>query len=60
MYTESIEDYDTLLQRNPTYLPGLRGAAEAHIGIANSLKSQNLYGRSKAHFQLALEHLQRY
>ncbi|XP_033155918.1 tetratricopeptide repeat protein 37 [Drosophila mauritiana] len=58
MYTESIEDYDTLLKRNPSYLPGLRGAAEAHIGIANSLKSQNLYGRCKEHFQLALEHLQ--
>ncbi|EDW89451.1 tetratricopeptide repeat protein 37 [Drosophila yakuba] len=58
MYTESIEDFDTLLNRNPSYLPGLRGAAEAHIGIANSLKSQNLYGRSKEHLQLAVRHLQ--
>ncbi|XP_017044531.1 tetratricopeptide repeat protein 37 [Drosophila ficusphila] len=58
MYSEAIEDYNTLLKLNPSYLPGLRGAAEAHIGLANNLKSQNLYGRSKEHFQLALGHLQ--
>ncbi|XP_052840355.1 tetratricopeptide repeat protein 37 [Drosophila gunungcola] len=58
MYSEAIEDYDTLLKLNPSYLPGLRGAAEAHIGLANSFKSQNLYGRSKQHFQLAVGHLQ--
>jgi len=59
MYTEAIEDYDVLLKLNPSYLPGLRGAAEAHIGMANSLKNQNLYGRCKEHFQLAVGHLQR-
>ncbi|XP_017015128.2 superkiller complex protein 3 [Drosophila takahashii] len=57
-YAEAIDDYDVLLRLNPSYLPGLRGAAEAHIGMANSLKSQNLYGRSKQHFQLAVGHLQ--
>ncbi|XP_002138566.2 tetratricopeptide repeat protein 37 [Drosophila pseudoobscura] len=54
MYSEAIEDFDALLKLNPNYLPGLRGAAEAHIGIANNLKSQNLYGRAKQHFQSAV------
>ncbi|XP_017066147.1 tetratricopeptide repeat protein 37 [Drosophila eugracilis] len=58
MYPEAIEDYDALLRMNPSYLPGLRGAAEAHFGMALSLKTQNLYGRSKEHFQLASGHLQ--
>ncbi|KAH8314396.1 hypothetical protein KR059_005330 [Drosophila kikkawai] len=58
MYAEAIEDFDTLLKGNPSYLPGLRGAAEAHMGMANSLKTQNLYGRAKQHFQLAVVHLQ--
>ncbi|XP_016930315.2 tetratricopeptide repeat protein 37 [Drosophila suzukii] len=58
MYTEAIEDYDVLLKLNPSYLPGLRGAAEAHIGMANSLRNQNLYGRCKEYFQLAVGHLQ--
>ncbi|KAH8277940.1 hypothetical protein KR018_010596 [Drosophila ironensis] len=58
MYTEAIEDFNTLLKINPHFLPGLRGVAEAHIGLANSLKIQNLYGRAKHHWQLAIEHLQ--
>ncbi|BFG04386.1 tetratricopeptide repeat protein 37 [Drosophila madeirensis] len=58
MYSEAIEDFDALLKLNSNYLPGLRGAAEAHIGMANNLKSQNLYGRAKQHFQSAVGHLQ--
>lgn len=59
MYPEAIGDFASLLKLNPTYLPGLKGAAEAHIGLANSLKGQNLYGRAKEHWQLAADYLQR-
>lgn len=59
MYPEAIADFDELLKQYPDYLPALRGAAEAHIGLAQNLKSQNLYGRAKDNFQMALEHLQR-
>ncbi|XP_034475811.1 tetratricopeptide repeat protein 37 [Drosophila innubila] len=58
MYPEAIVDFDVLLKTHPDYLPALKGAAEAHIGLANNLKSQNIYGRAKDHFQLAVEHLQ--
>ncbi|KPU75888.1 uncharacterized protein Dana_GF12228, isoform B [Drosophila ananassae] len=58
MYPEAIGDFASLLKLNPTYLPGLKGAAEAHIGLANSLKGQNLYGRAKEHWQLAADYLQ--
>lgn len=59
MYPEAIADFDELLKEHPDYLPALKGAAEAHIGLAHNLKTQNLYGRAKDHFQLALGHLQR-
>ncbi|XP_062129525.1 superkiller complex protein 3 isoform X1 [Drosophila sulfurigaster albostrigata] len=58
MYPEAIADFDLLLKDHPDYLPALKGAAEAHIGLANNLKSQNIYGRAKDHFQLAVGHLQ--
>ncbi|XP_017839970.1 tetratricopeptide repeat protein 37 [Drosophila busckii] len=58
MYPEAIADFETLLTKQPAYLPALKGAAEAHIGLANNLKSQNLYGRAKQHMQLAMDHLQ--
>ncbi|XP_030374099.1 tetratricopeptide repeat protein 37 [Scaptodrosophila lebanonensis] len=58
MYPEAIADFNTLLQRNPNYLPGLKGIAEAHIGLAQNLKGQNLYGRAKLNYQLAVNHLQ--
>ncbi|XP_064547888.1 superkiller complex protein 3 [Drosophila montana] len=58
MYPEAIADFDELLEEHPDYLPALKGAAEAHIGLAHNLKTQNLYGRAKDHFQLALGYLQ--
>ncbi|XP_067630792.1 tetratricopeptide repeat protein 37 isoform X2 [Eurosta solidaginis] len=59
MYPEAIAEFDDLLLSHPDYLPGLKGAAEAHIGLANNLKLQHLYGRCKEHLQLAINHLQR-
>ncbi|EDW85773.1 uncharacterized protein Dwil_GK23246 [Drosophila willistoni] len=58
MYPEAIEDFNQLLHQHPKYLPGLRGAAEAHIGLACNLKSQNLYGRAKQNLQMAVDYLQ--
>uniref|UniRef100_A0A1A9UF77 Tetratricopeptide repeat protein 37 n=1 Tax=Glossina austeni TaxID=7395 RepID=A0A1A9UF77_GLOAU len=40
MYSESIENFDRLLKSNNDYLPALKGAAEAHLGLANYLKSE--------------------
>ncbi|EDW01165.1 tetratricopeptide repeat protein 37 [Drosophila grimshawi] len=58
MYPEAISDFNELLKQHPNYLPALRGAAEAHIGLAINMKAQNLYGRAKDNFQLAIEQLQ--
>lgn len=59
MYPDAIADFDVLLKDHPDYLPALKGAAEAHIGFANTLRAQNIYGRAKDHFQLAMGYLQR-
>ncbi|XP_053963021.1 tetratricopeptide repeat protein 37 [Anastrepha ludens] len=59
MYPEAIAEFDELLRTHPDYLPGLKGAAEAHIGLANNLKLEHLYGRCKYHLQMAVNHLQR-
>lgn len=59
MYPDAISDFHELLKVHPDYLPALKGAAEAHIGLANTLIAQNIYGRAKDHFQLAVGHLQR-
>uniref|UniRef100_A0A1B0BDM6 Tetratricopeptide repeat protein 37 n=1 Tax=Glossina palpalis gambiensis TaxID=67801 RepID=A0A1B0BDM6_9MUSC len=54
MYSESIENFDRLLKSNNDYLPALKGAAEAHLGLANYLKSEYRYGRAKHHLQTAM------
>ncbi|XP_037886996.1 tetratricopeptide repeat protein 37 isoform X1 [Glossina fuscipes] len=59
MYSESIENFDRLLKSNNDYLPALKGAAEAHLGLANYLKSEYRYGRAKHHLQTAVNMLQR-
>uniref|UniRef100_A0A1A9WAC9 Tetratricopeptide repeat protein 37 n=1 Tax=Glossina brevipalpis TaxID=37001 RepID=A0A1A9WAC9_9MUSC len=59
MYSESIESFDRLLKDNNDYLPALKGAAEAHLGLANTLKSEYRYGRAKHHLQMAVNLLQR-
>ncbi|XP_014100452.2 tetratricopeptide repeat protein 37 [Bactrocera oleae] len=59
MYPEAIAEFDELLKTHPDYLPGLKGAAEAHIGLANNMKLEHLYGRCKEHLQLAVNRLQR-
>ncbi|XP_061389029.1 tetratricopeptide repeat protein 37 [Musca vetustissima] len=59
MYSEAIEDFDNLLKEHEDYLPALKGAAEAHIGLANFLNQENRYGRAKDHFQMAINMLQR-
>lgn len=60
MYSEAIGDFDIILKDNDNYLPALKGAAEAHIGMANNLKLEYRFGRAKYHLQMALNMLQRY
>ncbi|KNC22993.1 hypothetical protein FF38_07937 [Lucilia cuprina] len=59
MFPEAIEDFDSLLKDNENYLPALKGAAEAHIGLANNLKLEYRFGRAKHHLQMAINMLQR-
>ncbi|XP_073812213.1 tetratricopeptide repeat protein 37 [Musca autumnalis] len=59
MYSEAIEDFNNLLKEHEDYLPALKGAAEAHIGLANFLNQEYRYGRAKDHFQMAINMLQR-
>ncbi|XP_055859258.1 tetratricopeptide repeat protein 37 [Episyrphus balteatus] len=58
-YAEAIEKFDELLTDHPDYLPGLKGAAESHIGLANNLKLEKRLGRSKYHLQQAVKYLER-
>lgn len=59
MYSEAIVDFDNILKDNDNYLPALKGAAEAHIGIANNLKLEYRFGRAKDHLQAAINMLQK-
>lgn len=59
MYVDAIEDFNEILKTNENYLPALKGVAEAHIGMANNLKLEYLFGRAKYHFQMAINMLQR-
>ena len=59
MYKEAIENFDKLLEQDPNYFPALKGAADAHYGLALSLKSDKLLGRAKDHLQFAVNYLQK-
>lgn len=59
MFNEAINDFEDLLTQKENYLPGLKGAAEAHIGMANNLKTQYRFGRAKYHLQKAINMLER-
>lgn len=59
MYVEAIDKLDELLSEHPDYLPGLKVAAESHIGLANNLKLEKRLGRCKYHLQRAVKYLER-
>lgn len=56
LHKDSINAYEHLLKDHPTYLPALKGIADAHIGIANYYLEQRLVGRSKAHAEEAVSY----
>lgn len=60
MYEDAIGTYNELLAKHPNYLPALKGAADAHLGIANKFLEQRLIGRCRDHAEEAVKHLIRF
>lgn len=57
LHKDAILAYENLLEDHPTYLPALKGIADAHLGIANYYLEQRLVGRSKVHAEEAVRYL---
>lgn len=60
LHKDSIKTCECLLKDHPTYVPALKGIADAHIGIANYYLEHRLVGRSKAHAEEAVSYLIRF
>lgn len=60
LHKDSIKTFEGLLDDHPTYVPALKGIADAHIGIAHYYLEQRLVGRSKAHAEEAVSYLIRF
>lgn len=60
LHKDAILAYKNLLKDHPTYLPALKGIADAHLGIANYYLEQRLVGRSKVHAEEAVRYLIRF
>lgn len=60
LHKDSIKTFECLLNNHSTYVPALKGIADAHIGIAHYYLDQRLVGRSKAHAEEAVTYLLRF
>lgn len=60
LHKDAIEAYENVLKEHPTYIPALKGMADAQLGIANYYLEQRLVGRSKSHAELAISFLIRF
>lgn len=60
LHKDAIDAYGNLLKDYPTYMPALKGIADAHLGIANYYLEQRLVGRSKDHAEQAVSYLIRF
>lgn len=60
LHKDAISAYECLLKDQPTYLPALKGIADAHLGIANYYLEQRLIGRCKDHAEKAVGYLIRF
>jgi superkiller protein 3 len=56
-FTEAIELFEDLLKIDPSYLPAIKGIAEAHSGLSAHLHNQRLLGRARDHAQYAVTYL---
>lgn len=60
LHKDSIKAHECLLKDHPTYVPALKGIADAHLGIAHYYLEQRLVGRSKVHAEEAVTYLMRF
>lgn len=60
LHKDAIRAYENLLADQPTYLPALKGIADAHLGIAKYYLEQRLIGRCKDHAEEAVGYLIRF
>lgn len=58
-YTESVNEFRIVLERNPDYLPGLKGHADACLSLVKYYLSQNLNGLASDICQEAVNSLVR-
>lgn len=49
LYGEAVLEFDLLLSDRPDFVPGLKGVADAHMGLAQGFLDQKLFGRARQH-----------
>jgi superkiller protein 3 len=52
---DSIEQYKTLLSRNPNYLPALKGLGETYLLLAKEQLKSGVFGKTEESLQHAIE-----
>lgn len=53
-FTEAINGFELLLEKQSTYVPALKGIAEAHFALGNILMKQRRLGSVRDHLQKAV------
>lgn len=48
-HLEAVDDFTELLREDANFMPGLKGMAEAHMGLAKHNLDRRLFGRSRHH-----------
>lgn len=49
LHGEAVVEFDVLLSDRPDFVPGLKGLADAHLGLAQGFLEQKLFGRARQH-----------
>lgn len=49
LHAEAVVEFGVLLAAQPDFVPGLKGVAEAHLGLAQGFAEQKLFGRARQH-----------
>lgn len=56
---EAVDEFEELLRENGAFVPGLKGMAEAHMGLAKHNLEQKLFGRSRHHLGQVVHYVTR-
>lgn len=58
-HAEAVREFGALLDGRPDFVPGLKGAADAHMGVAVECRERKLFGRAREHAAEAVRALTR-